>query len=262
MPNEITLDLRDGIATVTFNRPDRRNAIDYQGWLEIQRIATVLADDTDTRVVVFKGAGEEAFSAGADIKDFDKYRSDSTQAKKYSAAFDGALDAIEALPQPTICAIKGFCIGGGCELSMATDIRVSADNGVFGIPVAHLGILIGYREMRRLINLVGPGDASYILLSGRRFDTKEALEMGLVNQVVPLSELDGHVEQLARDMVPLAPLSQSRNKKIMRTVLANPSLGSLTAEQEHLPFANFDSEDFQEGRRAFLEHRKPEFTGR
>jgi len=261
MPNDIKLDLRDGIATVTFNRPDQRNAINYEGWLELGRIATELASDADARVVVFKGSGEDAFSAGADIKDFHKYRSDSSKAKEYSFAFDGALAAIEDLPQPTVCAIKGFCIGGGCELSMAADIRVTADNGVFGIPVAHLGILIGYREMWRLIDLVGRGNASYILLSGRRFPADEAFHMGLVNQVLPLSEVDGHVEKLAQDMVPLAPLSQRRNKEIMRTVLGDPALNGLTSEQEHLPFANFDSEDFLEGRLAFLEHRKPEFKG-
>ena len=262
MGGDIVLERRDGIATVTFNRPDQRNAISYEGWLELRRIAMGLAEEDEVRVVVLTGKGEEAFSAGADIKEFDRYRKDSTQAKVYSDAFDGALDAVEALPKPTICLIKGFCVGGGCELTMAADLRIAADNSRFGIPVARLGILVGYHEMRRLVDLVGPGNASYILLSGKQIDAQEALLIGLVNRVVPLGVIEEYVYQLAREMVPLAPLSQRGNKQILRTVLRNPSLAGLTPDEEHLPFANFDSEDFQEGRRAFIERRTPRFKGR
>ena len=262
MGDEIVLERSGGIATVTLNRPAQRNAIDYHGWLELKRIAADLENDSGVKVVVFTGAGDEAFSAGADIKDFELYRSDSDQAKVYAAAFDGAMDAIEALSKPTICLIKGFCVGGGCELSTAADIRIAADNGRFGIPVARLGILAGYREMRRLVNLVGTGNAAYILLSARLIDAQEAHRMGLVNFVVPLHEVHDYTYQLAEEMAPLAPLSQSRNKKILQVVLRNPSLAGLTSEEKHLPFANFDSEDFQEGRRAFLERRPPKFKGR
>ena len=121
-----------------------------------------LAVDNETRVVVFTGQGFEAFSAGADIKDFDEYRVDAIKARIYQKAFDGAINAIEALPKPTICLIKGFCIGGGCELTLATDLRVAADNARFAIPAAKLGIVIGYEEMRRLIALIGRGHASYL----------------------------------------------------------------------------------------------------
>ena len=262
MASDITLEQQSGIATVTFNRPGRRNAIDYQGWLELGRIAADLAQDDGVKVVVFTGAGDEAFSAGADIKDFDQYRRDSVKARAYAEAFDGALDAVEALPKPTVCLIRGFCVGGGCELSMAADIRIAADNSRFGIPVARLGILVGYREMRRLVDLVGPGNASYFLLSGRTVDAEEALRIGLVNGVVRLKELQDYGDRLAAEMARLAPLSHRRHKEILRTVLQDPSLSRLTVEQEHLPFANFDSEDFQEGSRAFVEGREPRFTGR
>ena len=145
---------------------------------------------------------------------------------------------------------------------MACDIRIAADNSRFGIPVARLGILVGYREMRRLINLVGPGNASYILLSARLLDSAEALRVGLVNQVVPLAEVDDCVYDLAREMAPLAPLSQARHKLIRQLVLENPALDGLTDEEQLLPFTNFDSEDFQEGRAAFVERRQPSFRGR
>lgn len=261
MGRYIELSKQDGVATLTINRPEKRNAVDYQGWLEMRRVAADAADDPEVRVVVVTGAGDAAFSAGADIKDFDEYRSSSAVAKTYAEAFEGALDAIEAIPKPTVCLIKGYCIGGGCELSMATDIRVAADNSRFGIPVAKLSILIGYREMRRLVELVGPGNANYILMTARHLDAAEALRIGLVNRVLPLAEIDAYAYDLAREMVPLAPLSQRRHKEILRTVLHKPDLAGLTPEQEDLPFANFESEDYREGRRAFLERRIPRFKG-
>lgn len=262
MAEEILVERRDGVATVTFNRPDQRNAISYDSWLELRRVAEELDRDAAVKVVVLTGAGEKAFSSGADIKDFELYRNDSESSRTYAAAFDGAMDAVEELSKPTISMIKGFCVGGGCELSLATDIRVTADNGRFGIPVARLGILVGYKEMRRLVNLVGPGNASYLLLSARLLDADEALRIGLVSGVLPLDEIEEFTYKLAKEMVPLAPLSQQRHKVILQTVLRNPSLEGLTADEEHLPFANFDSEDFQEGRSAFLERRAPQFKGR
>lgn len=261
MPDDILLDVQDGIATVTFNRPDQRNAIDYHGWLELRRIAIDLDGDEEVKVVVFTGQGDRAFSAGADIKDFELYRNDSIKAKLYSEAFDGALDAIECISKPTISLIKGFCVGGGCELSTATDIRIAAENGRFGIPVARLGILVGYREMRRLVRLVGPGNASYILLSARLIDADEAFRMGLITTVLPLEEVQESAYGLAGEMTPLAPLSQMRHKRILQTVLGNPGLQGLTPEEEHLPFTNFDSEDFHEGRSAFVDRREPRFKG-
>ena len=262
MTSDILFEQRDGVATVTFNRPERRNAITYDGWKRLRRIAEEAASDDGVRVVVFTGSGELAFSAGADIADFDRYRHDAASAKGYAEAFDGALDAVESIPKPTLSLIRGYCIGGGCELSMATDIRIAAAGSRFAIPVAKLNILIGYKEMRRLVRLVGPGRASYILMSGRQIDAQEALRFGLVDHVVPDEEIEERVYGLAREMVPLAPLSQRRHKEIMQIVLNNPGLEDLTPEQQDLPFANFDSADFIEGRRAFLERRPPRFQGR
>ena len=262
MTTDILFERRDGVATVTFNRPERRNAITYDGWQQLKRIAEEAAADEGIRVVVFTGSGELAFSAGADIADFDRYRHDAESAKEYASAFDGALDTVESIPKPTISLIRGFCIGGGCELSMATDMRIAASGSRFAIPVAKLNILIGYKEMRRLVRLVGPGHANYILMSGRQIDAEEAVRIGLVDRVVPDDEIDEYVYGLAREMVPLAPLSQRRHKEIMQTALENPGLEDLTPEQEDLPFANFDSADFIEGRRAFLERRPPRFQGR
>jgi enoyl-CoA hydratase/carnithine racemase len=254
---------RDGnIATITLNRPAKRNAINYNGWLELRRIAVDLDDDESVRAVVITGAGDKAFSAGADIKEFELYRNSSKKARIYGEAFGEALRAVEAISKPTICLIKGFCLGGGCELSMAADLRIASEDSRFGVPVAHLGILVGYAEMSRLLNLIGPGNTNYFLLTGRTIDAIEALRIGLINAVYPLSEIDEVVYSLARDAAQLAPLSHKRNKRIMQIVLRNPSVSGLTNEEEHLPFINFDSEDFREALKAFAEKRTPEFRGK
>ena len=175
MTDTIISEIENKVVTVTFNRPDQHNAIDYDGWIELTRVVKEISQNDNIRVAIFKGAGSKSFSAGADIKDFEVHRFDSASSKIYSDAFDGALDAIEALPIPTVSMIRGICVGGGCELSMATDIRIASEESKFGIPVAKLGILVGYREMKRLINLVGVGNASYILLSGKIIDSKDCL---------------------------------------------------------------------------------------
>ena len=262
MTDGIRLERRGSVATIIIDTPERRNAISYDGWLRLGRIARILAEDDDARVVVITGSGDEAFSAGADIKDFDKYRTDSGQARVYQAAFDAAVAAIESLAVPTVCKIKGYCVGGGCELTLAADVRVAADNARFGIPAARLGIVIGYEEMRRLVALVGPGRASYLLMSGRIVGVEEASSFGLVDRVIPLAEVDEYVAELAEEMSRLAPLSHSQHKQIMRRVTEAPLLEGLTAEERDLPFVNFDSADFVEGRRAFLERRRPVFQGR
>lgn len=259
--NDILVERDGSVATVIFNRPTQRNAISYAGWLELQRIAIELERDDSVRVVVFTGAGDRAFSAGADIKDFEQYRINSQIAKVYAAAFDGAMDAVEAMSKPTISMIRGFCVGGGCEFSMATDIRVASDDSRFGIPIARLGILVGYGEMRRLVQLVGQGNASYILLSGRLIDAREAHRIGLITTLLGAGELREYTYTLAREMAELAPLSHKRNKRIRDITLRNPSGEGLSQEEEDLPFTNFDSADFHEGRAAFIERRAPVFKG-
>ena len=262
MGSDILLEERDGIATVTLNRPEQRNAISYDMWLELERIAADLEASSQARVVVFRGSGEEAFSAGADIKEFESHRNDSTKARGYASAVEGALDAVEGLSKPTICVIKGYCVGGGFELSNACDLRIAAENARMGITAARLGITIGYREMRRLVQLAGRGAALYILLTGRLLDAHEALSMGLVHQVAPMDKLQEQTHGLVEQVSQLAPLSHKGHKEILRTVLEQPDLTGLTAEEEALPLLHFDSQDYQEGQRAFLEKRRPEFVGR
>lgn len=250
------------LATVTFNRPDQRNAISFSMWEELAPLLADLDTDDDIRSIIFAGSGDEAFSAGADIKDFQEYRSDSIKGKKYNDAVNGVLSRLHSMATPTISMISGFAVGGGCELAIATDLRIASDDSRFGIPVARLGISVGHTEMRGLVNLVGKGNAMYILLSGRLLDAEEALRIGLVNQVLPKAELEDYTYRLANEIANLAPLSHKVNKQTMSQVLTKPSLADLTPEESVLPLNQFDTQDYQEGYRAFLEKRRPSFIGK
>ena len=257
----ILVDRQSPIATVTINRPRQRNAINYGMWGQLADLMADLDRDRNVRVVVITGAGDVAFSAGADIADFDEYRADSVKGKVYNNAVDRLLDTLAFMDTPTISMIRGFAAGGGCELAVATDLRIAAEGSRLGIPAARLGISIGHREMRGLVSLVGKGNALYILLSGRLLDAEEALRMGLVNQVARPEELEEVTYQLARDIASLAPLSHAANKKTLNQVQAKPGLENLTQEETNVPLAQFDTKDYQEGYRAFLEKRAPNFTG-
>jgi enoyl-CoA hydratase/carnithine racemase len=262
MSDDVLLDWRPPIATVSMNRPDQRNAISYPMWGELSQVLNDLDSDPEVRAIVIAGAGEEAFSAGADIQDFEQYRSDSVKGRAYNEAVNGLLVTLQHLTTPTISMIRGFAVGGGCELAIATDLRIAAEGSRFGIPVARLGISVGHQEMQGLVNLVGKGNAMYILLSGRLLDAQEALRIGLVNQVLPADELEPYTYRLAEDIAALAPLSHAVNKRTLAQVLAKPSLTDLTPEEADLPLTQFDTLDYQEGYRAFLEKRRPSFQGR
>ena len=262
MTELILIERDDQIATVILNRPRQRNAINLAMWRQLEEIAQTLDADSGVRVVIFRGAGDTAFSAGADISEFESYRSNSIKAHEYGEAMDSATDAIAAIGKPTISMIRGFCVGGGLELTTATDIRIAADDSRFGVPIGQLGILVGYKEMQRLVTLVGPGPTMDLLLTARFIGSADALRIGLVSEVVPTDELEGQTYDLARRICSLAPLSARWHKQILQTVLTNPGLSNLSPEEEALPYVCFDTADFQEGRRAFLEKRKPQFEAK
>lgn len=254
---------RDGqIATILLNRPERRNAITTAMWSQLTEIAHALDADDSVRVVILRGAGANAFSAGADIREFERVRSNSTQAREYAARFEGAMDAIEAIGKPTVSLIRGFCVGGGLELSTATDVRIASDDARFGVPIAQLGVLVGYKEMRRLVRLVGLGAAADMLLTARLINAADALRLGLITEVVAADKVELHTYELARRMCALAPLAARWHKQILQTVLDHPDLKGLTPEEQALQFACFDTKDFDEGWRAFSAKRTPQFQGR
>jgi enoyl-CoA hydratase/carnithine racemase len=261
MSEAILTERRPPVATITFNRPEQRNAISYAMWKELSPVLSDLDDDPEIRCVVITGAGDEAFSAGADIKDFEEHRSNSVKGEIYNNAINRSLATLAGMGTPTISMVRGYAVGGGCELAVATDLRIAAEGSHFGIPVARLGISVGHREMKGLVDLVGKGNALYILFSGRLLDSSEALRIGLVNQIVALDDLETYTYRLAEDIANLAPLSHAVNKQTLNQVIAKPSLTGLTKEEADLPLTQFDTRDYQEGYRAFLEKRQPSFIG-
>ena len=256
MNEHILVDNSDAVATITFNRPDQRNAISYEMWRSLAEIVEELETDTSVRCVIFRGAGGEAFSAGADIKDFD-----STSAARYAKAFESALDRIEKLRCPTISAIQGFCVGGGLELAAATDIRIATAESKFGVPVARLGLTAGWDELRRMIAVAGIPAVKYLLFSGRIIDIDDAVRFGLVTAVVADEDFDAEVDKLASHIASGAPLAAEDHKIMIRRLSVEPDTEKLSEDDFNLQFRVFDSADFRAGVKAFKAKRRPVFRG-
>ena len=264
MSEQTILVERDGpVATVVVNRPDKMNAISLEMWTELTTRVDELQSDESARVIVFRGEGGRAFSAGADIGDFEASRHDSESAIKYAEVFEGALEKVARMTVPTISMIEGVCVGGGLELASCTDIRIAAIGSRCGVPVARIGVVAGFREMRRLVAIAGPANAAYVVLSGEILGHAEALEMGLLTRVVEPEVLSEHVYGLAKRMATLSPASHAAHKEILETLLGNPSLDGVDLKAPDGPqFRSFNSEDFKIGTEAFVNKTKPEFTGR
>ncbi len=262
MNQPILVDRSKHVATIIFNRPDQRNAISYEMWQSLGNILSDLDADTTVRCVVFRGAGGKAFSAGADIKDFDEHRYDSTSAARYAKAFESALDRVEKLRCPTIAAIQGFCVGGGLELAAATDIRIATKSSRFGVPVNRLGLTAGWDELRRMIAVAGVPAVKYLLLTGDIIDINEAMRFGLVTSAVEDDEFETAIEKLASQIASGAPLSARDHKIMIQRLSVEPNTETLSEEDFNLQFRVFDSSDFREGVEAFKTKRRPDFHGK
>lgn len=245
------------LATVTLNRPERHNAVSLAMWQRLPGIFADLDRDTRLRAILLTGAGA-SFSAGADITEFDQVRSTVDEAIAYEAEVDRCGDAITAVSKPTIAVINGYCMGGACHLAMSCDFRYAAHDARFAIPAAHLSIVYGVRATRKLLSLVGLAEAKRILYSGMRFGANEAQQVGLVDHLSdePAAAAHDYARQLAEN----APLSIAGAKAILNG-LASSWGGLPAAEAEAVIQRAIESQDYQEGRRAFAEKRQPEFRG-
>jgi enoyl-CoA hydratase len=249
-----------GVGYLTFNNPERHNAMSREMWGRTGDILEDFANDKDIRVVVLTGAGGKSFVSGADISEFEKQRANPEQVAIYNATSDKAFTGLAEFPKPTIAMIRGYCIGGGLGLAICADMRICSDNSKFGIPAVKLGLGYGYVGVKRLIDLVGPSYAKEIFFTARQFDAEEARMMGLVNRVVPSAELESFVKKYADTISENAPLTINAVKVTIHEAVKDESKRDV-ALSDALVKKCFDSNDYKEGRKAFMEKRKPVFTG-
>lgn len=252
---------RDGIGIMTFNNPERHNAVSMEMWVAAEKILADFAADDAVRVVVITGAGGKAFVSGADISKFESERASADAVAAYGAQTAKVYDGLYKFAKPTIAMVRGHCIGGGTALAVACDLRIANDGATFGIPAAKLGLGYGMSGIEKLTALVGPAFAKEMFFTARRFTSAEALAMGLVNRVVPTEALENSVMELAGTIAGNAPLTVNSTKFIINeSVKANAERD--LAKCDAMVAACFASEDYVEGRRAFLEKRPPQFKGR
>jgi len=249
-----------GVGTLIFNNPERHNAVSLEMWEAASAILEDFAADKAVHVVVLTGAGGKAFVSGADISKFESERASKEAVDRYNVVVDKANTAVYEFPKPTIAMIRGYCIGGGVGLALCCDLRICSDNSKFGVPAAKLGLGYGFKGIKKLVDVVGPSFAKEIFFTARQFTAAEALAMGLVNRVLPEAELEKYVQGYADTISGNAPLTVNSVKYIVGEVVKDGSERNLQKCAD-LVAQCFASKDYIEGRQAFMEKRKPAFTG-
>ena len=253
---------KDGaIGWITFNNPERRNAVSMAMWEALGDIVGHYAADDAIRVIVLKGAGDKAFVSGADISEFEEKRSSPETTKAYHEVSAKANAALRHVGKPTIAMIRGFCVGGGVSVALGCDLRIASDNSRFAVPAAKLGLGYEYDGVKRLIDVVGPAFAKEIFYTARQFSAAEALVMGLVNRVLPDAGLEGYVRDTASAIAANAPLTVGSIKTLVDEAVKDESARDMALCQQVVDRC-FASEDYVEGRTAFMQKRKPMFRGR
>jgi len=259
--DKILVDIRDGVGWVTINNPERRNAVSLEMLEAMGAAFDRFSADDEVRCAVIHGAGDKAFASGADISQFEKNRSTEEAQAHYAEISKGVRFKMLDFEKPLIAMIRGYCMGGGLGIAMTADLRIAADDAVFAIPAARLSIAYDHINVTNLVNLIGPSRAKEILLTAKRYDAAQAEAMGLVNQVVPVADLESEVADVTGRLAENAPLSMRASKITIDTMMKDPDARDM-ARVEAASRDCFASDDFKEGRTAFMEKRKPVFRGR
>lgn len=251
----------DGIGSLVINNPEKRNAFSIEMSLIAADVVDAFAADPEVRVIVISGAGDKSFVSGGDISKFERARATPEQVAEYARKQAHFRNVLRGVGKPTIAKIRGYCLGGGLTIALNCDIRICAQDAQFGVPAARLGLGYGVDPITQLVRIVGPAVAKDIMFTGRRFNASDALRVGLVNQVVSGDELDAHVAKYAATLASNAPLSMLASKRIIDEAVKDADQRD-TALCEQAVADCFGSQDYVEGRRAFMEKRRPVFTGR
>ncbi|HSR10070.1 MAG TPA: enoyl-CoA hydratase-related protein [Thermodesulfobacteriota bacterium] len=259
----VVTETRDNVFTIIFNRPERRNALNYVMLTKINEIIGRIRQEGRVRCLVLRGAGDKAFSSGYDIADIPTNLTPEETARiKRSSPFQGTLNTVLGFPYPVIAMINGAALGAACDLTLCCDIRIAAENALMGIPPAKLGIVYQAEGIQRIVNVAGLANAKEMIFTGRSYAAPAAKDMGLVHYVLPQDRLESFTYDMAREISENAPLSLKGMKFIFNRCLAHQRLDPASAaEVEALRAEAFNSEDIKEGQRAFKEKRKPVFQG-
>lgn len=258
MSDDLVVERSGAVATLTLNRPDSRNAIRLGMYEELPRLLAQIDADTAVKVLVVRGAGRRAFASGADISEFQEVRGNAESARSYNERVAATEQALAGLRKPTIAMVHGYCFGGGCGLALACDLRFADERARLAITAAKLGLVYGLGSTKRLVDLVGPARAKWILMSGQPVDAETALRVGLVDEIVPADDLERHTYEFAELLTTRAQFSVRAAKEIVGRIVAGQTEEDDATRE--LRNSSFDTPDYAEGVRAFLGKRPPVFT--